>query len=276
MVGFNQVRRCESTKSRVDYRPPSDFLSSNREQMSVYDIINIPCKVRRRHYEMLLISHGGSGSSSGFGFLTDKFGLNSSALNDAGDRDGLKHKPYPTLLKTMKKCRLSAKILVYQFGDPVDAVFSLFRRGYARSHFKKLEPKFLAEHLRKQIMTNVSAYACTGKDLLGLRAHIESYLIGAVHSEFPIIFLNSATRSNKDILHKLSTVFGEFGVQMTQNYLLLSQDLNIDSQRNSMSSRKYENVTGYDLLKHTYAGLTSLLENLGDVSIVYKGTLSKL
>ena len=274
-TGLNQVHK-SVTQPGVDHRLPADWLSSNREQMSVYDLINISCKVRRRDYEVLLISHGGSGSTDGFNFFYEKFGMNSSALNDVSDQDGLKHNPYPTLLKTMKKCLLSAKVVIYQFADPVQAVFSLFRRGFWPEHFKKLEPRFLVEHLREQMMTNLSAYASTGKDLLGLRAHIESYLIGATHSEYPIVFLNSATRLNNGTLQKLYTVFGEFGVKMTRNYLMLSQDSNTDSQKNSVSSTRYENATGCDLLKQTYAELSSLLDNLGDVSLAYKGTLWKL
>lgn len=88
-----------------------------------------PCYAEHKPYELLLLSPGGTGSSSGYAYFHDH-GVGYTDMNSDEDRDGLKHKNFFDLFKTMKLCNISSKLIVYQFDDPVKSILSLFRRKY--------------------------------------------------------------------------------------------------------------------------------------------------
>ena len=237
----------------------------------VFDMVDIPCDVRNKNFEVLLASPGGTGSSSGFGFFVDTLGVRSTKMNNEVDADGLKHKPYTSLIKTMLKCNLHSKVIVYQFSDPVDAVYSLYRRQFAYQHFIKLESNFQIQHTDLSILTNVSRYAQSGKDLFGFRRHIESYFLEASHSTIPVIFMNTKARSNTDIVLKLVTILNIFDVNVNVN---VSQSTRAAAIVKSSTS-KYRNESGFDQLSNTYAPLNSFLNNLGNLSVVHRGFFTR-
>lgn len=102
-----------------------------------------------------MVSHGGVGTT----FLIEhlqKF----RSTNCAYDRDGLKHLPYPPVWLE------SGKPVVYVYGDPVEAVLSLFRRDYALVQAGKNGMLFEGRSLG-----SLEDYVKHGKDSLGLTKH---------------------------------------------------------------------------------------------------------
>ncbi len=231
----------------------------------VQDVFEPNCKCRNRSFDVILVSPGGSGSSSGFRYFTNHLGIRASRLNHPGDKDGLKHLSFPTLRKQMYLCKLSAKAIVYQFGDPVDSVFSLYRRGYAEGHFRKLEPPFRTEHCAVDLLKNVTNYASQSNDLLGLERHIQSYLIGSLDSSCPVIFLRSATRMNPRVIELLSNILEELSVTTSTVY---SEDTEESSQN------RYIRENEYSTMAITYAALRQRLSELGALTLAYRGELS--
>ena len=222
------------------------------------------CKVQNKTYALLLISPGGTGSSSGFAYLTRNFRLNGTQINSPSDVDGLKHLNSDSLFHTLVKCQLDVKLIVYQFGDPTDAVFSLYRRGYAKAHFRKLEPPFSQKQCSPGIQTNSSVYANQKADLLGMRKHFESYLTASlVH---PIVFLKSATRENLDVKTRLQEIMVHFGVKKEVH--------NIETTDfNPTFESKYREQPGFDDLTLTYKPFSEMLERFGNISLAAGGNI---
>ncbi len=222
------------------------------------------CQVYDKTYTVLLISPGGTGSTSGFKYFQRNFGLNKTQMNDLSDGDGLKHLNFASLFHRLIKCQLDVKMIVYQFGDPVDSVFSLYRRDFAKVHFLKLEPPFSQKQCSQGIMTNSAAYANQTADLLGLRKHFESYLTASL--VYPIVFLKSSTRESPDVMTRLQEIMIHFGVT--------KEVRNIEtSELPTLRKSGYREEPRFDDLTRTYKPFSEMLERFGNISLAAGGIM---
>jgi hypothetical protein len=102
--------------------------------------------------EVLIVSYGGVGTS----FLIDAISPYRKT-NYKDDIDGLKHYPLPPLNGSH-----NLKV-VYIYGDPAEAVMSLFRRNYHHHQSTKLQSHRLRRHV-VDIASTLSSYAERGED----------------------------------------------------------------------------------------------------------------
>lgn len=221
----------------------------------------------KEYYDVLLISHGGSGSTHGFSYFRKVLGVNSSHINDHIDRDGLKHLDFFSLSRRLVQCNVTARVIVYQLGDPVDAVFSLYHRQYARSHFKKLRPAFNNVTCMQGIKTNVSLYAHAKQDLIGLHDHLDSYLIGS--NSRPVVFMNSVSRNTPGITSQIRKILLTFGVELN------GADGNKEERINEPSSleSKYRDMNGYAEMQTTYQRMSNTVGILSPLSVCMEGRI---
>ena len=222
-----------------------------------------------KDFDILLISPGGTGSTSGFKFFQERLGIQESAMNNFGDHDGLKHLKYPSLQKKLLLCNISKKLIVYQFGSPMDAVFSLYRRGFAAAHFAKLDSPLRSSHCfeREEEKKNVSLYINSGADLLGLRDHFESYLLASIH--VPIVFIRSSSRSDPLVIYRLSKLLDQFNIKNVVDTLR-------PVEQPSVHESKYEHEQGYHALSKVYFNFRMMLENFGSLSLAGDGLIYRL
>mmetsp|Transcript_2477 Transcript_2477/g.9073 ORF Transcript_2477/g.9073 Transcript_2477/m.9073 type:complete len:302 (-) Transcript_2477:2876-3781(-) len=225
------------------------------------------CPQREKHYDVLLISHGGSGSSAGFNYFTKVLRVNSSHINDPGDKDGLKHLDFFSLSRRMVQCNITARLVVYQLGDPVDSVFSLYRRQFAIHHFKKLRPAFTDTACSRDIKTNVSLYAQAKQDIIGLYDHLDSYVVGS--NSRPIVFMNSASRKIPGIASEVRNILLTFGVVLNGTDRIKEEKVDGRSPFES----KYRNMDGYAELQSTYRRMTDTVGLLSPLSVCTGGRI---
>ena len=243
------------------------------------------CKVRDHSFEILLVSPGGTGSSSGFDFFTTVMGLSPKDMNDRGDKDGLKHMPFYSLFKTISHCNLRVKALVYQFDDPVEAVYSLYRRGFAKMHYWKLEPvlhtepeqcRFPDKHCTFQhcrfsdLKQNITSYARIGLDLLGMKNHLDSYVHGVVEEcGIPVVFLKTSLRSSEQVMAKLPILLDDLQIKRS------STGSNLSLSKYKRTS--YKDDPSYENISSIYASFNSkVLDALGALAVAHEGYLLKL
>jgi hypothetical protein len=159
---------------------------------------------------VLVASSGGVGSSALFGLLHE-LGF---STNDPHDHDRLKHGTFASTMARLRDAKAGTRLrrgwdaltkgecsasdymkVVYVFGDPVHAVWSILRRGLGNEMQKRTRAKpladdsrglkFLAPCLRKQQLLHRSfscqspeKYLAAGEDLLELEAHFDGWRDG--------------------------------------------------------------------------------------------------
>lgn len=222
-----------------------------------------PCYAEHKPYELLLLSPGGTGSSSGYEYFHDH-GVGYTDMNSDEDRDGLKHKNFFDLFKTMKLCNISSKLIVYQFDDPVKSILSLFRRKYASIHAKKFGTVHSQRLCAPEILQNITTYGETGEDVLGLQAHLESYLTGSYIQ--PIIFLRSSTRNSQAVRDWLCTKLPSYRIRVNCTY---------EIKKHTFSRQEY-NSKIVRKLRRTYANLNNVMKRLGFISEISQGQVQSM
>jgi len=233
----------------------------------------------KQYYGVLLISHGGSGSSSGFKYFTNVLGVNSTHMNYVDDRDSLKHRDFFSLSRMLVQCNVTARIIVYQLGDPTDAVFSLYRRGFAEFHFRKLRPAFHDLTCTRGIQRNVSLYAHAKQDLIGLNDHLDSYLMGS--NSRPVVFMNAVGRNMPGFASEIRKILMTFGVVFNGaggNNTIDSIDTkqpNEEERIDETSSleSKYRDMNGYAEMRTTYQRMTNTVGILSPLSVCVQGRI---
>lgn len=118
--------------------------------------------------EVLVTSFGGVGTSP---FLT---WLNSrKSTNCARDSDGLKH------LISPEHCKVEFDKSIFIFGDPIEALISLYSRDYIWAQMRKLTGS--------SFKLSIDEYAETGKDLIGYEKQFDKWLInsGTLFLKYP-------------------------------------------------------------------------------------------
>ena len=221
------------------------------------------CTVQNKTYDVMLISPGGTGSTSGFEYFRRNFGLDETRMNMDNDADGLKHLSFDSLSNKLFGCDLRFKLLVYQFGDPVRAVMSLYRRDYAKYHFRKLQPSFSEKHCTQDVQTNLSTYVHQKEDLLGMREHFQSYLTASlIH---PMVFLRSSARERSDVKAKLQAILEYYGVIQDSRHYTGEDNTNYSPESDELAKSEFE------ALSVTYAPFSLTLERFGNISLVYGG-----
>lgn len=130
--------------------------------------------------EVVVGSYGGSGSTFLLNFLSRY-----KPVNDARDRDGLKHLPVPPVsFNPHIRC-------VYIYRDPAAAVRSIFSRRFQHLQFRKLNR---CGHLAFPAVTRqetLAGFAAAGRDRFRLQEHFHNwYSHDLVH---PTLFIRYET-----------------------------------------------------------------------------------
>jgi len=218
------------------------------------------CKNVIPSYDVLLVSPGGTGSSSSFRWFRTTFGT-SIKINTSVDLDGLKHLSFLNLLAKLHACHSHTRLIIYNFANPVDAIFSLTRRGFAQSQMQKLGSTC---SYPKDALKNVTTYASLKRDILGFEEHIASFILGGLSMVgIPVVFLRSTTRNEPQVAAHLNAILQMYGVK--------TKGANFNSKMHSVQNftylSKYENHSSYHILENTYKGLLDLHIKLGFLAI---------
>lgn len=229
-------------------------------------------------YDAILVSYGGSGSTAGFTWLKKYFEVRN--LNFANDSDGLKHLHYTELAYRLEMCRSRVGVLIYQFADPVEAVFSLYRRNYTCGQFQKLRSSISRDQCVSQL-SSVEHYASTGVDMFGFWPHLGSYIRVGKNLDLPVIFVNSKTREQPEALLAMQRAFIATKSEIRLNYELFQRIAKNEVHGNTGEDNcrrrgKYSNSSYFAELGITYELLTQLQHKLGQVSISHNGRFSVL
>lgn len=236
--------------------------------------------------QIILCSPGGTGSSSGFKWFRSNFGLVKDDMNSELDSDFLKHQKYDSLMSSLNKLQLYPKLIVFQFDDPVQAIFSLFRREYQHKQAAKLrgsypnlyEIKGLTSHLE-----NMTSYARVAeRDLLGFHEQFESYVLATVYdTRVPLVFLRTTSRDNPAVIRELKIILKKFHVHSRPEIVQKTLPLNVYPRcapSFEATSIKYKNESNYNVLarSHVYTRLRQAQEKLGSLSLAYAGEIVRL
>lgn len=189
--------------------------------------------------DVLISSHGGVGTT----FIAE-FIRQSLRTNDPGDRDHLKHLPLPPR-------RLDPRTrILYVYGDPVDSVLSLFRRGYARVQGCKngvFNPHFA--------MGALEQYALGGRDDLGMARHLKAWTTSGNYKNPAIaVSYDALWERAQDILEFLE--FPEGG------------SAQFPARMDRMSVRSDYDPAVIERLEGIYGGYREIAAELGDFSII--------
>ena len=125
--------------------------------------------------ELLVCSYGGTGTTMLIRFLSDYFRCNS-----VDDDDRLKHtdKIPVSQNKDLK--------LIYVYGDPIDAVCSLFRRKFFNLHSRKLLRSY-PKMAPIAAGTTLTSYAEEGVDRLKFQQHFDNWY--KRDQFYPVLFI---------------------------------------------------------------------------------------
>ena len=115
--------------------------------------------------DTLVVSYGGVGTT----FLSEFIGKYRST-NCPYDTDGLKHLPLQPM------ARNADFRVVYVYGDPVEAVASLFRRNYHATQARKTRRSKWLNRPSLNHHTTIEEFANLGSDEFGLEAHFDQWL----------------------------------------------------------------------------------------------------
>ena len=113
--------------------------------------------------DVVVASFGGVGTT----FLCD-FLAEFRRTNNSVDADGLKHSPLPPITRN------PAARFVYVYGDPIDAVVSLFGRGFHTEQSRKLQRYADGTRIIPRDMT-LDEYAQAGRDQFLLERHFRNW-----------------------------------------------------------------------------------------------------
>lgn len=254
----------------------SEKLLRNVRDMKVYSNNWQPnCDRVLPMYDVLLSSYGGSGSTSGFMYLESAYGLR---VNHEGDLDGLKHLSFWDLSIKLEKCKVAVGMVIYQFDDPTNSIYSLFRRKFSSSQVKKLGVPYSPTHCSDpKLFTDVDKYASTNRDLFGFGRHIESYLVGGSwSSKVPIVFLKSSDRFRSDVRVSLERLWRKYRIPYVRNESWNPAQGNTGYFYHNTSTDRYSNLKSYNSLRHTYAGLENLQRELGSLTLVHRGIIMRV
>ncbi|MGH9890425.1 MAG: hypothetical protein ACREA0_00255 [bacterium] len=119
-------------------------------------------------------------------------------VNDPASADRLKHLVRPPTWVRPRKA------FIYVYGDPILAVMSLYRRGYAQ-----IQARRNGRISTRPIPETVDDYARQGIDNLRLTRHLESWL--HISGERPLVFVDS-----RRVWDNGSTLLGILGLDPSQ------------------------------------------------------------
>jgi len=128
-----------------------------------------------KEMELLVCSYGGVGTT----FLID-FLAQYKTCNNRDDKDGFKHldKPPPTRNKNLRA--------IYIFGNPIDAVYSLFRRQFHHEQSYKLLEQY--RNLKPvPLEMSLDTYATEGIDKFQFENHFLNW--SERYSQYPVLFI---------------------------------------------------------------------------------------
>ncbi|EDX75667.1 hypothetical protein MC7420_6322 [Coleofasciculus chthonoplastes PCC 7420] len=199
-------------------------------------------QVIRGNLDVLVCSPGGVGSSFFIAFL-EKY----KSVNSYKDRDGLKHidRPPLTLNSNLKA--------IYIYGEPFNAVLSLFRRKYHHYQSKKLLFKYPnIEPITKNC--TLKKYLEEGIDRLKLGAHFENWNNSRVTYPIMLVKYESIWENLPEIFDYLEIPQSEIGnfpppQNRNSDWNLLSEDLK-------------------DLFFNMYGDLQEKIMNFDDIKII--------
>lgn len=178
-------------------------------------------------------------------------------INQAGDRDGLKHSSLPpvTLGKNIR--------FLYIYGDPVNAVISLFRRNFHHDHSAKLQKRLTRKPNPIPLEMTVDEYACQGEDRFYFKEHfLNWYDKCLVH---PTLFVRY--ESLYDHLEEIQDFF-----ELPKAFV---DEFPEKKERQSVVDSVSKTTLTH--LKHTYRDLQAILDELDDVVTVSRpGSMQQL
>lgn len=181
--------------------------------------------------EIIVSSFGGVGTTPFLSWLSSKVNTNCPR-----DSDGLKHSTSPALISE------KAERFVFIYGDPVEALLSLYSRKYIRPQFKKLTG---ADNT-----VSLEEYSLSGKDLICYEKQLDAWLS---YSEKPILFLKYP-------------YFWQYEDEII-SFLNLPSDTKLFSKKERSSKKLDYNRETISRLEDIYESLNSKIENLGDFYI---------
>ena len=247
------------------------LLLKHIQNIEVYrSVYQTSCDLALPKYSVSLVSYGGSGSTESFAFYRNKFGL---VLNDHEDGDGFKHMSCQALINKLTACNSSTRMIIYQFGEPVNALYSLFRRQYSLSQVRKLGGSHSAVHCSDQaIFTNITSYALLQRDVIGFGQHMESYLNCAAQLEVPIIFIKAETMCEHEVVTMLIRLLQYYKVPFLLNETYMCSEHRTTAE----ILARYSHDESHELLRSTYVGLQNLQVELGRLSVAFKGQMERI
>ncbi|MBT4223570.1 MAG: hypothetical protein HOD72_03800 [Opitutae bacterium] len=181
-----------------------------------------------KEMELLICSYGGVGTT----FLID-FLAHYKKCNNRDDQDGFKHldKPPPTRNPELKT--------IYIFGKPIDAIYSLFRRGFHNEQSYKLLEQY--EKLNPvPIEMSLETYAKEGTD----RFHFENHFLNWSERNFqyPVLFVRyEKIWENLDTLLKFAGIPKEKKTSFPQKKERKTQSQEIPDEVHASMQRMYGN-----------------------------------
>ncbi len=125
--------------------------------------------------ELLVCSYGGVGTTFLIDFLSQY-----KICNDRDDKDGFKHleKPPPTRNNNLRA--------IYIFGNPIDAVYSLFRRQFHHEQSYKLLEQY-RDLKPVPLEMSLDTYAAEGIDKFQFENHFLNW--SERYSQYPVLFI---------------------------------------------------------------------------------------
>tara|TARA_Y100001970_G_scaffold122281_1_gene151582 strand:+ start:7404 stop:7955 length:552 start_codon:yes stop_codon:yes gene_type:complete len=181
--------------------------------------------------DIIVSSFGGVGTSPFLSWLSPKMDVNCPR-----DSDGLKHTVDPFLVQTQ------AQKFIFIFGDPVEALISLYSRKFIRPQFKKLTGQ--------DNKASIEEYAESGKDLIGYEKQFDNW---TNFNEKPVLFLKYPHfwENEKEIL----------------DFLQLSGNVQLFQKKQRTSDKGNISKEVIDKLELIYKPLREKMDRLGTCCI---------
>ena len=227
-------------------------------------------KMDKRIFDLVVVSTGGVGTTSTLETLATNWRVNSVV-----DNDGLKHRPFYTTTTELKRMVLKNKSLecatplfVYAIGDVAASIFSLYRRrGFAEAqNFKTREfpiPKSC-------FPSDIDGYINDKVDYLGIESHFHSYVLGGLCSvSVPVLFM----RVERNLSPKVWKTIERAIENPIQSFEKNHEELEMTASHYEIDSKTSER---YQKLHMIYKRLQRQLDDLGHLSIAFKGKVSRI
>jgi hypothetical protein len=131
------------------------------------------------HHTVQVTSFGGSGTTALYDYLLH-------AGVDVPTTPGefpFKHQPSPPDVS----CVPAGFRVVYPFGDPRDAVMSVFRRGFQGGHYRGMRLRAPSEQVDARL-ASLEAFLAAGVDVFGLAEHFAAWNERG-HRAYPVLFV---------------------------------------------------------------------------------------